>query len=467
MRDRNDSEIRRQRKKQKDKQWEENPKQEFFETRKESITQENYQREKYRIERFESFINQHEKIPDEVGIADVVEEDVHRYLSENLAPDENLNDKTVEEHLTDLNYFYKTLRAHNVLDDNPVYKPNRESGDRGALAYVREADEFDTSKNAKRPYVPMERMQAFLDWIDSAKIRSLHLTGLKAAARSGSVVNLDLRCVHIAHPLYYQLLDEHNVKLDQRVKDRPDSLLIYEGFSRGTEIPNENRPGPNQGEIRKGPCKRMEDKGSVIPIDSELKTALLEYALVRPRTTSRNIHPFFTADSVQGRRMDYESFNYLWCKVMPDSIRKWGREEALSECPSCGGPVTEQNPEEINPGRHYDCQKCGERHWRSIMWESGLETPQKYVFHCHRNFFSDAHRRGKSDITDNEMDEIVRKYKIRGDSRESTDADQKHYDNPENLDWEKDVRQPYLDAIYKFNIFDNPVPAVGEGWNYD
>ena len=98
------------------------------------------------------------------------------------------------------------------------------------------------------------------------------------------------------------------------------------------------------------------------------------------------------------------------------------------------------------------------------MWAPGLETPQKFVYHCHRNFFSDAHRKGKSQITDNEMDETVRKYKVRGDAYERADADQVHYDNPENLDWEKDVRRPYLDAIYKFNLFDNPVPAVGEGW---
>lgn len=465
MSDSNDSEIRRQRKDQSDKEWKKNPKSKYFDARKGSITEADFQREVYRIERFESFINEHEEIADEVGVRDVVLDDVYKYLHQDLAPDENLSDRTVEEHLDELNYFYKTLRAHNVLDDNPVYRPDREEGDKGALAEVRESDKFNPIKSPKRPYVPIERMREFLMWVDSPRITAMHLLGLKAAARTGSVVNSDLRCVHIDHPLYYQLLEEHDITLDPRVKDKPDSILLYEKFSRGTEIPNENRPGPDQGEVRTGPCKRGETKGSVIPLDSELKTGLLEWTLVRPPSPDKDIHPFFTADTLRGERVDYESFNYLWSMDMGQSVRRFGKEQSLSECPDCGGDVIKRNPKDFSPGRHYDCKVCGERHWRSIMWDSGLETPQKYVFHCHRNYFSDAHRKEKSEITDDVMDEIVRKHKIRGDAFQDMDADRLHYDNPENMDWEKDVRDPYLNSIYKFDIYDTVIKAVGEGWN--
>jgi len=464
MNSESDSEIRRKRKEETDKEWKESPKQKFLDVREEGITEGDFKEEKYRIERFESFINESPEIPDEVGLRDVVTDDIYTYLHEDLIPDESLSDKTIEEHLEDLAYFYQTLRAHNVISDNPVNKPDREEGENGALQYVRSSDEFDTRKNAKRPFIPMERMQTFLSWLDSPKNRAIHLTGLKTAGRSGTVINIDLRCVHIAHPLYYQLIEEHDVDLDERIRDKPDSILLYEGFNKHTEIPNEKRPGPDQGEIRDAPSKRKEKGGSVIPIDSELKTALLEWVLIRPPTLNKDIHPLFTKKMVENDRISYESFNYLWTKDFFDSVRRFGREETLDECPTCGGEVSEKNPKEFAPGRHYDCNDCGERHWRSMMWESGLDTPQKFTFHCHRNFFSDAHRVGKSEITDNVMDETVRKYKVRGDSFPEEDADQQHYNNPENMNWEKDVREPYLEAIYKFDLYENPVPAVGEGW---
>jgi hypothetical protein len=464
MSESNDSEIRKRRKKEPNKEWKQNPKSKYLEVRESSVTEGDFNREKYRIERFEAFIQQHEDIPEEVGLRDVVLEDVYDYLYEDLAPDEELIDNTIEEHLIDLNYFYKTLRAHKVLDGNPVYRPDREEGDRGALAEVRESDEFSLSDSAKRPYIPMHRMRKFLSWLDSPRERGFHLVGLKTAARSGTVINIDLRCLHIAHPMYYQILDELGISLDERVNNKPDSIHLYKGFNRGTEIPNEDRPGPDEGEIRTAPSKRKEENGSVIPLDSELKTALLEWVMIRPPTPEKNIHSLFTKDGLHGRRLDYESFNSYWSQDKSDSVRRFGREESLESCPDCQGEVIEKNPKQIAPGRHYDCRDCGERYWRSMMWEGGLESPQKFVFHCHRNYFSDAHRVGKSEITDNVMAEVVRKHKVRGDLYKDKDADRQHYDNPENLDWEKDVREPYLDAIYKFNLYDDPVPAVGEGW---
>lgn len=467
MSETNDSKIRQSRKKGIYTEWKENPKMKFFELRREKITEGQFVRESGRINRFELFINQHQNIPDEVGLRDVVDKDVYLYLEESLVPDEDIGDKTLEGHLRDLNYFYKTLVAHNAIDDNPVYKPHRE-GDGGALDSVRSSDEFDTEKGIKRPFVPMGRMKTFLAWIDSPKIQALHLTGLKTACRSGTIINLDLRCVHIAHPLYYQLLDEHDVELDQRIVHKPDSILFYEQFHKETEIPNEDRLGPDQGEVRGAPCKRKEKNGSVIPIDSELKTTLIEWALIRPQTPNEDIHPFFTKTGTNGDRMDYNSFNYLWYKDMEDSIRRFGKRQALDKCPTCGGEVTERNPTEENPGRHYNCNDCGERYWRSIMWDSGLETPQKYTFHCHRNYCSDAHRPDKSELTENVMNETVRKYKVRGDSPPKEDADRLHYSHPENLNWETDVRQPYLNEIYKFNLYDDPIPAVvGDGAKND
>lgn len=457
-----DSDLLQQRKDNTDQKWIKNPKKSYKRARSDCSA---IDTELYRIEQFQSFINQHDKIPDEVGLRDVVKEDIYKYLHEDLDCDPELNDKTIEEYLFDLSYFYKVLVAHNVRDDNPVYQPDREEGDTGALDHVRKSEDYNLDP-PNRPHIPFHRMKAYLEWLTTHRCRAIHMTALKSAARTSAIINLDLRCLNISHPAFETIIDEHDVILDPRIENKPDSLLIYEEFGNGTKIPNKSRPGPDNGEIRDRANKRKEDSGSVIPIDSELKTALMEWLLTRPPSIGREIHPCFVPGSGEPRRINPASFSSLWNSDIQDSARRFGKEESLESCPNCGGEVKKKNPEYVNPGRHYDCQDCGERHWRSIMWSPGLNTPQKFVFHCNRHFFSDGVRKNKSEITDNEMKEVVRKYKIRGDSAENIDADALHYSHPHNLDWEKDVRRPYLDAIYKFGIYDSNqlIPAVGEGW---
>jgi len=65
----------------------------------------------------------------------------------------------------------------------------------------------------------------------------------------------------------------------------------------------------------------------------------------------------------------------------------------------------------------------------------------------------------------------VRTEAIRGDSNNQGDTEDQIYIEDQYQNFEKDVREPYLhgvegaDGIYKFDLYDDPIPAVGEGWN--
>jgi len=75
-----------------------------------------------------------------------------------------------------------------------------------------------------------------------------------------------------------------------------------------------------------------------------------------------------------------------------------------------------------------------------------------------------------SDLHDGVIPKTVRTDAIRGDSNKQGDTEDQVYIEDQYQDFEKDVREPYLhgaeraDGIYKFGLYDNPIPAVGEGW---
>jgi hypothetical protein len=198
-----------------------------------------------------------------------------------------------------------------------------------------------------------------------------------------------------------------------------------------------------------------------------LKTAFIEWLLVRPNTFHLEISPLFTNRVQSPDRVSYDVFaEHIWLRDYPDSVQRFSKEESLTECPDCGTPVREENRAAGGrTGRQYYCSHCQKTHWRTIHWEEGLPTAQKVTYHQFRHYFSDAHRVGKSEIHDGEIPDKIRKKRIRGDKKVSGDTDERVYEHKQHEDWEVDVRQPYLENIYKFGIYDDPIPAVGEGWN--
>lgn len=455
-----DSQIRQKRRERAERAWKEAPIKEYHKSQ--DLTDLHVMREKNVLSRFNEFLNQSEAVPNDVeGVRDVVESDIEFFIDQDLDPDPNLGDRTHIDYLDILSKFYNVLVDKNAIGTNPVQKP---------LSEERKTRDWSSPD---RPFITFNHMQQYLKWLDTPFARAFILTGLKTSSRAGEALNIDFRCCHIDHPVFWSLVDKHDVTLDPRIRDKPDSLLIYEEFNAGEEIPNTKTPGPEeQGEVRGSGNKRKENNGSIIPIDSELKTAIIEYLLIRPDTTGRLIQPLFTnrkkeeGGSTPPRLgSDAMMVRLFRSDKTPDSVLKYGRERAIDQCPECDGPVVEWNQINVNrTGRVFECQECGAEHRRPITWDHNLSTEQKFTFHCARHYFSDAHREGSSKLHNGELVDRIRQYRIRGD-RDTGDADTEAYQDKQNQDWERDVREPYLAAIYKFGIYDTIIPAHGEGYS--
>lgn len=390
------------------------------------------------------------------GVRDAVQRDIERYRDDVLKPDPSLKATTVEDHLQYLSSFYRTLDAKKAYAGNPVSEPLSEFRDNYAK-------EFESN----RPYLPFNRLQKFLNWLSTPFGRAIWLLAFKEGIRRGETINIDLRCLHLDHPIFWQVIGDHDVVLDERVRDRPDTILIYGQFNEGDEIPNDSMADwEGSGEVRECGNKRKQTSGSVLPVDSELKTALLEWLLVRPATYNLNVHPLFPLSATK-RISEATVAKRLWGgEFHIDSIQRWSEQESLSQCPTCDSDaLIERNLANAEKtGRRYRCRNCSAIHWRSIHWETGLETAQKVVYHQGRHTFSSAHDPGSSDLHDGAIPDAVRKQAIRGDSNQQGDTEDRIYIEGQYKDFKKDVRLPYLDGIYKFGIYENLIPAVGEGW---
>jgi len=449
------TEVRERRREQAQKEWRKQPLSQFIEQKRGDIIDQHLHEIEQVLYRFDQHLT--EKIAEQVDaeirdVRDAVEEDIRSFRDNVLKQDPDLNDRTAADRLGFLSQFYNELERQNAIAGNPVTRP---------LSEFRETHDFD----AGRPHIPFARMKRFVNWLTQPFSRAFWLCGLKHGTRLGEVLNTDLRCLHIDHPLFWEIIDEHDVSLDPRIRDRPDTILIYEQFNEGTEIPNEERPGPEtEGEVRERGNKRKEEGGSILPLDSELKTALLEWLLVRPPTHGHVVHPVFTTCADARRATKGAVHQRLWKKDRyVDSIQNFAEAEELEECPTCGESLIEENLADADkPGRRFHCRRCRTKHWRSIYWDNGLETAQKVTFHQARHYFTNAHSIGHTELHDGAIPDKVRKKRIRGDSNTDGDTEDQVYKQKKYENYDADVREPYLNGIYKFDIYDDPIPAVGE-----
>ena len=264
---------------------------------------------------------------DILGVRDAVENDVDDWKDRSLIPRQELSLGSVEGYLQFLKSFYTVLNEEDAFAGNPVRTP---------LSDFRTEYE-DELGDPDRPYIPLTRLKTFMNWLDTPFARALWLLAFKLANRKGESINLDLRCLNIAHPILDQIIAKHDVNLDPRVRDRPDTILIYGHFNGGTEIPNDSTPGwEGDGEVREAGNKRKRDTGSVLPIDSELKTALIEWLLLRSPTLDRELHPLFAIGSGSVRRPTTQTVeDRLWrLDSYFDSIRRFQRAGSHENFPT-------------------------------------------------------------------------------------------------------------------------------------
>ncbi|PAU79985.1 hypothetical protein CK500_15860 [Halorubrum salipaludis] len=87
------------------------------------------------------------------------------------------------------------------------------------------------------------------------------------------------------------------------------------------------------------------------------------------------------------------------------------------------------------------------------------------TFHQARHYFTNAHEPGKTGLHDGAIPDKIRKKRIRGDSDQDGDTEDVTYSDASYEQYNDDIREPYLNGIYKFDIYNTVIPAVGEGWD--
>jgi len=302
----------------------------------------------------------------------------------------DLSDRSRERYLDIVTQFYNWLKNNNVVSENPasiaLSDLNKKSG------------EFALGP-PDRPRIEMDEMKEFLTFLYTPFQRAVFVLLLKTGIRNGEMRNIDLRDVHIDHKIYQWLLDEYDIQIIKEVENRPDTLFIQPGFTKGSVI---------RGEEREAGQKRSRDDGTVIPIDEELKTALLEYILSRPTPIKdKSCHPLFIKEKNKGQE-----------RVTWDSIATRAKVHALEEF-----------------GWH----------------DPQLPTEEKVDIHYFRHYFTHNHRH-MSGVYDGHMPEGVIAY-IRGDADSNGTTRETTYSHGSWDDWNKKIKRPYLDGIYQFGLY--------------
>lgn len=305
-----------------------------------------------------------------------------------------LSKPSIGDFLANIRSFYNHLIDDGIVSTNPVSTE--------LIA------EYDTS-SPNRPNITMAEMRSFLEWLKSPLAMALFLLSLKTALRRGECSNIDLCCVNIDHPVSNLILDRHDVELVDEVRDKRDAIYIRPKFQKGTVIDGEKRPLGN---------KRKRKGGSILPIDDELKKCLIEYLLIRRPTVETHEngnHPLFVKPTigVKTDRMTGGSFDSLVARTLgeyppSDEADKWYR--------------------------------------------SGRRTQNNVTFHHFRHFFTHNHKHPRKGSTDVFIDDFARKY-IRGDVHGDDSVEFDHYDHSNWDDWNRLIRDPYLNNVYQFDLY--------------
>ena len=285
--------------------------------------------------------------------------------------DAGLGSRSVESYLRIVQSFLKELLERDVIESNPV-------------AYVCDETDFDHDEPDKIDRTVAE-IGSYLRAIPNRQQRAMGVTFAKTGIRKGENYNIDIPFLHLDHDIYKKVLDQHGVTLVDEIADHPDTLYI----------PSE----PTIGEVFRGEKRKLGNKrkrGTKIPIDGEMKKALLDWLAVRPETT--HPHPLWVKPNGEPIRIGQMNPN--------DKLTNYWAEE--------NGLVDDGDTGEFTP------------HW-------------------FRHFFTTNMKPGRGHHDDSIAPSLV-KY-IRGDVEDDIMEVYTH-------DWGDQVREKYLDAIYQFGIYD-------------
>ncbi|QLK26021.1 tyrosine-type recombinase/integrase [Natrinema zhouii] len=191
-------------------------------------------------------------------------------------------DSTIASYASYLNRFYDYMTRVGAFDDNPM-----------ALVMEEMSESIDT--NPTRRDISVGEMRSFVATIAHPLERCVIVTLLKTGMRVGECCNLDLRDLHLELP-------ELDLEWEPRVglERRPSSVFVSSEPARGTTVNGEERTASN---------KRKRD--TVVPVDDELRAALLEWLAVRPDAISPAQPLFLDTGSSWGERLTPSDVRYI------------------------------------------------------------------------------------------------------------------------------------------------------------
>lgn len=337
----------------------------YMSKRKSSVRQKTWRQHGTALRHFRDFIDERDLNPGDLNDDDA--DDFVQYLKTL----DSINDQSAKSYLGRVShmYDYAIRRRRSEEFEDIDYNP---------IAIVIEDETFEEDNTTERREIGHRAMREAVQSIHHPQLLCIILLLLKTGMRAGELANLDMRDVHLDH----HWAKEHFPECREKLKNRPDTLYIAP--SSEMEIGD-----VVNGEERKDPNKRS--RGTYVPIDKELKSVMLLWLAIRPRSRSP-ADPFLTLliggrTTIPGDRL---RSNYIYEKVTDwtEDVGWWSSDENL----------------ETNVTPHYF------RHYfRTMMGRQA-------------------------------GDELLVKY-LRGDSGEAMD-DYMHY-------WGSNVREPYLNTIYK------------------
>jgi len=272
--------------------------------------------------------------------------------------------------------------------------------DANPAAYV--LDNIDNAQSEKNyPEKTVAELGSFIKWILDPYYRAICTTLAKWGVRKGEAINIDLPFLHLDSPIYEEYLEERGIELHEEVKDHPDSIYIPTEPTTGKEFRGEIRDTGNKGDPNK-------KGGKLLPVDYETKHAILDYLAIRENTG----YPYPLWVGKHGDRPKGPRWNY---KINRDLMKEFGFAVKYIE----------------DNGKNLD-------------------------IHYFRHFFTTNMQEGEG-THDAELSwhmvQILRG-DVGGQKNKNGSTGNSSLHSTYTHDWGNQIREPYLNNIYQFGIYD-------------
>ena len=217
----------------------------------------------------------------------------------------DLEPSTVATYAAYLHRFYAYMTEVGEFDNNPMTVVREEMDER-----------IDTDPTRREIAVP--EMREFVARLTHPLDRALVVTLLKTGMRVGELCNLDLRDVTMTGEF-----GAYDLGGRAQLDGRRDSLYVASDITRGDVLNGEDRTAAN---------KRK--RGTIVPVDDELATALREWLTIRPDAVSPAEPLFCSTGDEWGQR------------VTPSMVRSRvkAHAEAVGWYRTGGGPAENVTP---------------------------------------------------------------------------------------------------------------------------